>query len=175
MSVILAIDPGSEQSAWLILHGAEVRNFDLAPNALVLAGLRGRFLAGADVVVIEQIESYGMPVGREVFETVRWAGRFEEAAAPRRVVYLPRRAVKLHLCNSPRATDASLRAALIDRFGGVGGKRAAVGVKAAPGPLYGVHADVRQALAVAVTWQDQEAVRQETLEQLDALGIGFGR
>lgn len=35
---------------------------------------------GPDGVVIGQIESFGMAVGREVFETVRWAGRFEEAA-----------------------------------------------------------------------------------------------
>ena len=33
-----------------------------------------------DVVVIEKIESYGMAVGAEVFDTVLWAGRFAEAA-----------------------------------------------------------------------------------------------
>jgi hypothetical protein len=33
-----------------------------------------------DVVVIEKIESYGMAVGAEVFDTVWWAGRFAEAA-----------------------------------------------------------------------------------------------
>jgi hypothetical protein len=94
-----------------------------------------------------------MPVGLEVFETVRWSGRFEEAAvAP--VVYLSRRAVKLQLCGSMKANDAAIRQALIDRYGGTGGKRAAVGRQASPGPLYGVSRDVWQALAVGVAYAD---------------------
>ena len=82
-----------------------------------------------DVVVIEQVESYGMAVGREVFETVRWAGRFEEAAHPVPVALLPRRTVKLHLCGSPRANDGNVRMALLDRFGG---RELAVGRKSSP-------------------------------------------
>ena len=61
---------------------------------------------------------------------------------------LPRRAVKLALCGDSRARDANIRQALIDRFGG----SAAVGRKAAPGPLYGISRDVWSALAIAVTY-----------------------
>ena len=61
---------------------------------------------------------------------------------------LPRRAVKLALCGDSRAKDANIRQALIDRFGG----SAAVGRKAAPGPLYGITRDVWSALAIAVTY-----------------------
>ena len=106
-----------------------------------------------DVVVIEKVESYGMAVGAEVFDTVLWAGRFAEAAHRVPVVMLPRRAVKLALCGDSRAKDANIRQALIDRFGG----SAAIGRKAAPGPLYGISRDVWSALAIAVTYTLQGA------------------
>ncbi len=69
---------------------------------------------------------------------------------------LPRRAVKLALCGDSRAKDANIRQALIDRFGG----SAAVGRKAAPGPLYGISRDVWSALAIAVTYSIQGASEQ---------------
>ena len=153
MTVVLAIDPGSEQSAWLQWDG-HVDAFATWPNARLLESLRAGRTA-ADVVVIEQIESYGMAVGREIFATVHWAGRFTEAAHPTPVVQLPRRAVKLALCHDSRAKDANIRAALLDRFGG----SAAKGTKARPGPLYGIANDVWSALAIAVTYSDQEATR----------------
>jgi hypothetical protein len=40
------------------------------------------------------------------------------------------------------------------RFGDTGGRRAAVGLKASPGPLYGVSRDVWQALALGVAYAD---------------------
>jgi hypothetical protein len=107
---------------------------------------------GPEVIVIESIESYGMPVGREVFDTVHWSGRFTEAAHPTPVVQVPRREVKLALCHDTRAKDANVRQALLDRFGG---KVAAVGNKANPGPLYGISKDVWQALAVGVAYLDR--------------------
>lgn len=151
---ILAIDPGPTQSAWLEMAGHPVI-FGMMLNADILTMLRGYAdpMIGIPLgaVVIEQIESYGMAVGREIFETVRWAGRFEEAAQPSPVVLMPRRSVKLHLCGSARAKDANVRQALLDRFGG---QSAAMGRKAAPGPLYGVSKDVWSALALAVTYAD---------------------
>jgi hypothetical protein len=77
-----------------------------------------------------------------------WAGRFAEAAHRVPVVLLPRRAVKLALCGDSRAKDANIRQAFIDRFGG----SAAIGRKAAPGPLYVISRDVWSALAIAVTY-----------------------
>lgn len=152
MTAILAIDPGSERSAWLVWDGA-VLAFGIDPNDDLLEALRVGTLTAMGLepttVVIEKIESYGMAVGREVFDTVHWAGRFTEAASPAEVVQLPRRAVKLAICGDTRAKDANIRQALLDRFG-----PDAVGRKAAPGPLYGIAKDVWSALAIAVTYAE---------------------
>ena len=146
VSSILAIDPGSFQSAWLRFEGDRPQGFGITANDVLVRALRTGGLP--DVVVIEKVESYGMAVGAEVFDTVLWAGRFAEAAHRVPVVMLPRRAVKLALCGDSRAKDANIRQALIDRFGG----SSAIGRKAAPGPLYGISRDVWSALAIAVTY-----------------------
>lgn len=152
--VILAIDPGPTESAWLVYNPftGGIRSFAKVDNDHILGFLRGALAPNVTTVVIEQIESFGMPVGREVFETVRWSGRFEEACG-RPVEYLPRRAVKLQLCGSSRAKDPNVRQAVLDRYGG---KDRAIGKKSAPGPLYGIHGDVWSALAVAITWSETE-------------------
>lgn len=150
---ILAIDPGTAQSAWLELGtwGVPTANRAIAGNDDVLAMLWANRFDGVQRVVVESVESYGMPVGKEVFRTVLWSGRFVEAARPLPVYLLPRGAVKLHLCHSARASDANIRAALLDRFGG---KEAAIGRKAEPGPLYGITTHLWAALGVAVTLYD---------------------
>lgn len=156
---VLSIDPGSERSAYVLWNGTRVRTHGILPNADVVELLyEGMASFTADALVIEEIASYGMPVGREVFQTVRWAGRFEQEALTdgwTSVNYMPRREVKLHLCGQVRAKDANVRQALIDRFGG---KDTAIGKKASKGPLYGLKADEWQALALAVTWHDLHAV-----------------
>lgn len=154
MSRILAIDPGSTHSAWLLLVDGRPERWAKEPNADLRDMLRwepGVMLAArADLVVIEKVESYGMAVGAEVFETVFWSGRFAEAAGSLPVARLGRKAVKLALCGTTRAKDANVWQALLDRFGGT----SAVGRKSQPGPLYGIHSDCRAALAVAVAWAD---------------------
>jgi hypothetical protein len=152
MTAILAIDPGTDRSAWLTLVDGGPYAFGILENTRLLDELRGGLGTGC-TVVIEQVESYGMAVGREVFETVRWAGRFEEAAEPATVDLLPRRAVKLAICASPKANDSNIRQALIDRFGGTPAIRKG-------GVLHGISKDVWSALAIAVTRHDQlEAAR----------------
>jgi hypothetical protein len=150
--VILTIDPGPEQSAFVL--------YDPGPRCLVGFGkvsnekLRGELAparATGDVLVVEMVASYGMPVGREVFETVLWTGRFIEAWGGA-FEKLYRSSVKLHMCGQTRAKDANVRQAVLDAFGG---KDKAVGKKAKPGPLYGVKADVWQALALALTYADR--------------------
>lgn len=149
---VLAVDPGPVRSAWVLYDGAKVLMHGHEENRHVKDVLWQRLQEG-DAAVFEQVQSFGMPVGAEVFETVFWTGRFYELTCqslgiPNR---LPRRDVKLHLCASARAKDSNVRQALIDRFGG---KDKAIGKKASPGPLYGVKADCWQALALAVTWCD---------------------
>ena len=149
MTVILAIDPGNEQSGWVV--------YDAGSDRVVAAGIdhnldlleRARDESDDyDQLVVEMIASYGMPVGKEVFETCVWIGRFWEAfPAQRDIIY--RREVKLHLCGSMRAKDANVRQVIIDRYGP--GRRAAIGIKKAPGPLYGFKRDMWAALGVALT------------------------
>lgn len=145
---ILAIDPGTEQSGWCRLSSGEDRDVTrfwrvvesgVTPNVELIGRLHGPALA------IEMVASYGMPVGRETFETVRWIGRFQQAwHSPEEVRLIYRRDVKLHLCGSMKAKDANVRQALIDKLG-------PVGTKANPGPLHGVKSHAWSALAVAVT------------------------
>lgn len=150
---LLAIDPGTEVSAYVEVYGPTITQADIVDNLELLVMLRDA-KAPWPRLVIEDIESYGMPVGREVFQTVRWTGRFEEAyEGP--VEYLPRRQIKLALCGQSRAKDGNVRAAILDRYPrNGGGKVPQVGTKRNPGPLYGVKSHVWSALAVALAWQD---------------------
>jgi hypothetical protein len=152
--MILAIDPGPEQSAYVELSGTSIRDFGKMDNAELLRKLDRASWVG-DHVAIEMIASYGMPVGAEVFETCVWIGRFMQACGNTPITRIPRLQVKNNLCHSSRANDANIRQALIDRFGG---KERAIGKKAAPGPLFGVSGDVWAALAVGLTWMDQNGV-----------------
>ena len=139
---ILALDPGTTESGWVLFDGGKVSGAGVMENAFVLEMLRD---SRADMLAIEMIASYGMAVGREVFETCVWVGRFQQAwREPSGVKLLYRQAVKLHLCNSPRAKDANIRQALIDMLGPQGTKKA-------PGPTYGVSSHAWAALGVAVT------------------------
>lgn len=161
--MILAIDPGPEQSAFVLYRTFDRRllafgkfdNGDFGAELGTLApiiALKTPFDGPRDpTLVVEMIASYGMAVGREVFETCVWIGRFLEAwrGPSERIT---RGAVKMHLCGSMRAKDGNVRAALIDAFGG---KDKAIGSKKQPGPLHGVSGDVWAALAVAVTYADR--------------------
>lgn len=139
---ILALDPGPVQTAWLIWDGTRVQGCGIEPNDQIL-NLLG---TGAEQspVYIEMIASYGMPVGREVFETCVWIGRFWQvcAAQARPVELVYRQAVKLHHCHSARAKDSNIRQALIDKYG-------APGTKKAPGMTYGLKSDLWSAFAIA--------------------------
>jgi hypothetical protein len=144
---ILAIDPGYEQTAFVAYnHNDErIENMGIVPNGDFLLMLPA--LAAERALACEMVACYGMAVGREVFETCVWIGRFIQAAHPQPIQRVYRRDVKMHLCGSNRATDANIHAAIADLFGG----RRCKGIKAAPGPLYGVKSDLWAALGVAIT------------------------
>lgn len=153
--MIFAIDPGTTESGWVLFDGGRVADAGVAPNHDVLRWVQAG--QGADMLAIEMIASYGMAVGRETFETVRWIGRFQQAwVNPEEVRFIYRQDVKLHLCKTAQAKDANIRQALIDMFPGTGGgKTPQIGTIKAPGPLYGVSSHAWSALAVAVTTQHQ--------------------
>jgi len=149
--MILAIDPGNEHSAF-VLYDGRLHDFGKVENDTLLDRLSS-YRTVADVMAVEMIASYGMPVGREVFDTCVFIGRLVQAwrAMNGRHSLVYRKDVKLHLCGQPRAKDGNIRQALIERWGG---KKAAMGLKRSPGPLYGVSSDVWSALAIAVTYSD---------------------
>jgi hypothetical protein len=144
---LLAIDPGPVMSAWVMLRDGKIAEFDKVWNQSLLGEIQRR---APDRCAIEMIASFGMPVGREVFETCVWIGRFMEAFGADRCDRLTRIEIKSHLCHSAKAKDANIRQALIDRLGPPGTKKA-------PGGTYGISGDVWSALAVAVTWMDKHA------------------
>lgn len=150
---LCAIDPGPTESAYVLYDTVNGKLLEWAKvhNGLLLTKLEDT--QWADELVVEMIASYGMPVGKDVFETCTWIGKFEDrwdrygALRPRRRV--TRIEVKSHLCHSAKAGDANVRQALLDRWGG--SDKVAKGTKAAPGPLYGLAGDGWAALGVAIT------------------------
>lgn len=148
---ILAIDPGTSESAFIVWDGRRSYRSGFVPNAQMLDIVRQakdvEESAGSpaiECVAIEMVACYGMPVGREVFETCLLIGRMieicERAGMPVRLVY--RKDVKIHLCGSMKAKDGNIRQALIDKHG-------APGTKKQPGPTYGISGHLWSALAVA--------------------------
>jgi hypothetical protein len=150
--MILAIDPGCTESAWVMLdEQLKPIEFGKMGNSDLLSQIAffSEFKEDKEHFVIEMVASYGMAVGAEVFETVFWIGRFWEAAfgfIDRNKIY--RKDEKMNLCGSMKAKDANIRQALIDRFGVVGTKRDR-------GWFYGVSKDVWSAIAVGVTYHDK--------------------
>lgn len=143
---ILAIDPGPKQSGWVRYEDGAVSagGVDKNDDLLLWMQLNDPDMH-AETLAIEMIASYGMAVGKDVFETCVWIGRFQQAwHQPESVRLVYRKDVKMHLCGTPKAKDANIRQALIDLVGPPGTKKN-------PGPTYGVKTHAWPALAVAVT------------------------
>ncbi len=143
---IIGIDPGPRETAFVIWDCKQEKIWELGiiPNEDYILNIR--LMKGDYIHVIEMVACFGMPVGKEVFETCLFIGRILEASKiPCELVY--RREIKLHFCGSMRAKDGNVRQALIDRFGEPGTKKNM-------GKLYGVRKDEWSALAIAVYWGD---------------------
>lgn len=173
--MVYGLDPGSEQSAIVFYdeHEQRIEGHATMPNDALLRLIEERTaLTTQRALVIEQVESYGMAVGSEVFRTVFWSGRFYQAWKGERY-QLPRRDVKVHLCHSARATDANVRQAILDRFAPT--KAEAIGKKSKPGPLWGVKGHEFAALAVALTWADLHAAEGTDATRQVTCGMVLGR
>lgn len=153
--IIMAIDPGTTQSAYVELGGINsghdpdayhtIFDHELLPNDEILQKIfEAQFSAGELHIVCEQVESFGMAVGKEVFQTVHWCGRFHQKAEQHNVPFemVPRRTIKTYWCKSARATDANIWQAMTDFWGPPGTKKE-------PGKLYGIKSHQRAALAIA--------------------------
>lgn len=144
---VFGIDPGSEQSAYVIWDGTEIIGTDILLNDSLLKFIDEQSFNTVPMV-IEQVRSYGMPVGATIFDTVFWSGRFFQAwKGP--AYQMPRLKVKQHICHDSRAKDSNIRQALIDRF--------EPGLKPRQRPrgiLKGLVRDQWASMALAVTWHD---------------------
>lgn len=157
---ILAIDPGNVLSGWCLIDDETLKplSFNKSENHLLLDLLnRDEPLWPIDAIVIERVASYGMAVGKEVFQTCEWIGRFaqkaEDLGIP--VDYLYRRQEKLHICGDSKAKDSNIRQALIDRFAEHDLKNGK-GTKDNPDWFYGFRADIWTAYAVALVYVETQ-------------------
>lgn len=149
--MILAIDPGNIESAYcLIDEKYKPIDFGKVDNTQILMKL---LELNYKTLVIEMVASYGMAVGKEVFDTCVWIGRFIQARQCPDYEKVYRKQVTLNMCNSVRAKDSNVRQALIDRFAKHDFKNGK-GIKKNPDWFYGFKADVWSSYAVGVTYLD---------------------
>ena len=190
---MLAIDPGTEKSGWCVIEeDSTVKEFGWTANEELLIKVNSSLVGGTKgmLTLIEDISNYGMAVGRDTFETVKWMGRFD---CNSQYVYITRPTIKAALCNSVKATDANVRQAVIDWYGGdavaIGGKKClnckgkgwngrehtvcefchcqkvkgeygvGCGYETHPGQLHGVSSHVWSALALGITYIEQEKAK----------------
>jgi hypothetical protein len=167
---ILAIDPGTTESGYVILDGGNIEDKGILQNEIIRDLIK---TASHDLLTIEMIASYGKPVGKEIFQTCLWIGRFMECTKSKTKL-IERKDIKLFLCRSSTVKDPHVRQALVDFYGGdsvaLAGKRckckngmtktvvpkpcpkcSASGWLIKPGPLYYVISHEWSALALAVT------------------------
>ncbi len=156
---ILAIDPGNIESGYAIIQMPDFKliEFGKIENYELLKKIEEQFKFDRtiDAVAVEMVASYGMAVGKSVFDTCVWIGRFVQALANDGVDYVYRKDEKMCLCGSMKAKDSNIRQALIDRYAKHDFKNGK-GVKNNPDTFYGVSKDVWQAIAVGVTYYEKE-------------------
>jgi hypothetical protein len=117
--MIIGIDPGSTETAYCRIdnqyHILEAQKF---PNEEVAKMLKR--CTSNHHVAIESIQSYGMPVGREIFETCFWIGEYVRICKDMCLEYLliPRPEYTRRICGVGKINDTVLRQALLLRFGG---------------------------------------------------------
>lgn len=164
--MILAIDPANIESGYVltdnnlkIIQKGKVKNEELLEEIKMDRFWYDSKSNEEDYIAIEMIASYGLAVGKEVFETCVWIGRFIQAI-PNGIepVLIYRQDEKLNLCGNKRAKDTNIRKALIDRFAKHDFKNGK-GTKKNQDWFYGFKADMWAAYAVAVTFYDKYIVK----------------
>lgn len=146
--IVLGIDPGNTHTAFAMIDSGVISSVHYLENNEAFAWLSinaGFITVLGGAIVCEMIASYGMAVGKTVFETCVAIGRFQAIAPDMK--FITRIQVKSAVCHSGKATDANIRQALIDRYGPPGNKKS-------PGPTYGISGDMWAALAVATAYSD---------------------
>lgn len=173
---IMAIDPGTAESAYVILDDQyQIFSADKVGNDVVLSIIADA--PGLDAVIIEDIEprysstdrsAAGAVMGQSTIETIKAFGRFSWQASLRglmvgsifrrdeRSCLIPTKRNGLPPLpeTAPKHADGQIRVSLVRRFARHDKERGR-GTKANPDTFYGFHGDMWQAMAVGVTWLDQ--------------------
>jgi Holliday junction resolvasome RuvABC endonuclease subunit len=145
----LGIDPGSEQTAYAYINDDyEVIEADKLDNNKFFDYLRN-FPWENPEIAVESIQSYGMAVGKTIFETCYVIGRIIEICEQKNYIYrlYPRPEYARAVCGTMKANDTVVRRAIINRFGG--------DRKGEPLHLLKGNSDKRSAFAVAVYHLDK--------------------
>lgn len=130
---LLAIDPGNEQSAFVIYDGQRPLLFGKWANATLLRAVQVAEEMQTSRMAIETLKPRGMPTAFEEMQTQLFAGRLWQAWYDRQggdkfALHQPAQVfridVKMHICGHATAKDKNIRASLIDLFGG---ERVAIG------------------------------------------------
>ena len=192
---VVGIDPGNERSAFcLVSPDLRPLAFDKCRNRLTkqeqaelteMTGLEDisrevffdaikeaveDFVPYGEVptFVIEGIENFGMPAGRSLFDTAEYIGRLSQMIEEKFDVEpfkVYRHEEKMTICHNPRANDATIKRALVDRFA-PNTPNYGKGTKKNPGFFYGFSADCWSAFAQAVTYHDKYLSDDLHLEDL---------
>jgi hypothetical protein len=148
---ILAIDPGTTKSAYVVISNDDMLIKDkghISNDELIklISTIR------IDHLVIEQIKSYGNILGDSVLETCVWVGRFIQEFGSDDYTLLPRKTIVTQLCGNPRARDKNVRQYCIDYYRELLALDNPIGTKRSPQALYGVSKDIWSALAVSLAY-----------------------
>lgn len=166
--IILGIDPGTTESGVVVYDSAARRvldsksDFDNQGLAVWLDGNAGVWwlpdesnYVSVDTIVCEWPAPMGQPLSHDLVDTIVWCGAFMWAT-PTGIAFckITRNQVKVSICGKCQGVkDAHVLCGVQERFGG---KDAARGNKAAPGPLYGVSGHAWQALAAVIAAKECE-------------------
>lgn len=154
---ILAVDPGTQKSAYVYCGISDgkvdyIIDVGIIDNNDFLQTVKEEDFDG---LVVEMIQSFGMPAGSSLFETCVWIGRFTQATIDKSkynfVDYIYRSEEKMTLCGTMKSNDSAIRKALIDMYA-KDTPNSGKGTKKERGFFFGFHDDIWQAFAVAHTF-----------------------
>ena len=155
---IIGVDPGTSQTGWVIYNtiSHSVENSGVTDNEEFLNSVIEN--EDYDIMAIERIASYGMPIGAETIRTIEYIGRYWQKVLDSNKIsakvelFYKKVDINPTICGSNKAKDANIRQAIMDMFPkNGGGSNPSVGTSKQPGVLYGIGTHKWAALAVALT------------------------
>lgn len=157
MKKLLAIDPGTNESAYVIWDGEHIGGFGILPNEEILFKI---LEPNIDELVIEKIVCYGMPVGASTLDTCEWTGRFDQQwflLSNKRAILVTKNQVRFHHCGVPKAGDANINQSLCDKYA-YGVRNHGKGIKKEPGFFYGFKEDIWDAFALCSYYTETHGI-----------------